>query len=219
MIQLISFLLTAITLSLIIFLVPLGFTRFGKGVIIISSIVLAGFGMLSSQLLPIWQTVLVMLLLCILVTYLLLKNGSGKMLQEIKTQADKPLYLEPQLAMQEVAVTVNEMEEVELDKTPSIAEEEMNEIEDDLIEEIMDEEFLQTRVEIETIEDTELEEDTIPEIPVYKSSVETEADLELDEIELYNELYEMDPRLDDTNDEVEIEELTFTEQKLNGDQK
>ncbi|RAK21375.1 hypothetical protein B0I26_103337 [Anoxybacillus vitaminiphilus] len=107
-----------IVLIPILFVLPLGFNRRGKLIIVVVSFCLASFGLLAKSILPLWQVALLLLLLALPVAYLLDKR-LGHLLyaaQEQEAEDDLAQIFAPSLS----SVESGEAEE------KTIVEEQMN---------------------------------------------------------------------------------------------
>ncbi|MFZ3588339.1 hypothetical protein ACOI1C_03475 [Bacillus sp. DJP31] len=239
MILFIFFMIAAVLLGFLLWFVPNPFNRSGKVTILLTSILLSVFGLLAANLLPTWQTVLLLLVLSTLIGYLVDKN-SGEKLSERESQASS--ITNHTVASNEL--TVNEEESLVLPDVKTEDQGTFNEADttykgdtlenkEELVELIYDDQleddFLLARIEDSDSQVSEeqpshlIGEDTIPELsldqeiwtdPAAASSPkETTTDIDLDELELYKELYQDNKELSefDPNLEENKEELEIEE--------
>ncbi|WP_246940883.1 hypothetical protein [Bacillus pinisoli] len=228
----------ALLLGIILFLVPNKYSTHGKTVILVIALLLSGFGLIAKSLIPIWQAVLIMIVLALLVSYLVEQKIGGKIRkQEEKTKVKGKLQPLKNVAEEEEQSSSIVDEDVLVEKENFGEEKEsVTTIINPIMEEEVElphiefeEEFLQARAEAavsisEEVIDSKYDEESIPELtefPEVRTEKVTEtlnedvADSELDdeELRLYKELYKeaVNQQIESKDTEVEIEELIFTD--------
>ncbi|WP_449620010.1 hypothetical protein [Robertmurraya sp. Marseille-Q9965] len=92
--ELVLSIISLIILIPIIFFLPLGLSNKGKGILIIIALVFANVGLMTKSNFPIWQTGLILLLLCIIAVYVLDKRFKNFLFANSKDDTQFEQHLE-----------------------------------------------------------------------------------------------------------------------------